>query len=271
MVKPFFYLILVFVCCLAACSHDDTPYGDNPATGRFYRIRGMEMYCEVYGQGKPLLLIHGNGGSISTFSRNIGYFAKKYQVIVADSRSQGHSADLRDSISFEQMADDYADLLDSLHAAPAHVLGWSDGGIIALLMAMRHPQKVDKLVASGANLWPDSTAIKPSEWLDEQKEYLRMREIQHLTIGQKNRWKLLLLDIEQPHISLNQLHGIKCPALIVCGEHDLIRREHTQLIYNNLLHANLWVIPHDDHYTISEHVRDFNSRIDGFFTKPFHE
>jgi len=269
--KCLFYLVLIFVGFLAACNHDDTPYGDNQATGRFYRIRGMEMYCEVYGQGKPLLMIHGNGGSISAFSRNIGYFAQKYQVIVADSRAQGHSADLRDSISFEQMADDYADLLDSLHAAPANVLGWSDGGIIALLMTIRHPQKVSKLVASGANLWPDSTAIKPSEWLEEQKEYLKMKDAQHMTIGQKNRWKMLMLDMEQPHISLNQLHTIKCPAFVVCGEFDLIRREHTQLIYNNLLHANLWVIPHEDHYTISEHVREFNYRVDEFFAKPFHE
>ena len=229
------------------------------------------MYCEVYGQGKPLLMIHGNGGSISTFSRNIGYFAKNYRVIVADSRSQGHSTDGRDSLTFEQMADDYAALLDSLHAAPAYVLGWSDGGIVALLMAIRHPGKVAKMAISGANLWADSTVFSPAEWQSITREYNAFKAKSPQTALQQNRYKLVRLDARQPHITTGQLHTIKCPTLVICGEYDIIRRQHTQLIYNNLLYADLWVIPHDDHYTISEHVSSFNARVDGFFKNTFHE
>ena len=67
------------------------PYGNNPAAGKYYDIRGFKMYCEVYGTGKPLLMIHGNGGDISAFAKNIPYFSKKYMVIVPDSRAQGRS------------------------------------------------------------------------------------------------------------------------------------------------------------------------------------
>jgi len=269
MQKWFGFVLTIIV--LAACNRDRTPYGDNKTAGRYYHIRGMQMYCEVYGQGLPLLMIHGNGGSISTFSRNIGYFARRYRVIVADSRSQGHSADQRDSLTFEQMADDYADLLDSLHAAKVNVLGWSDGGITALLMAIRHPEKISKMAVSGANLWPDSTALTSAEWRDLQKNYITLKSRRPKNAAEKNHDKLVRLDAEQPHIGLEQLHKIQCPVLVICGEYDIIRREHTQLIYNNLLHANLWVIPHDDHYTISEHVRTFNPRVDEFFSKPFLE
>lgn len=120
------------------------PYGNNPAAGRYYDVRGIKMYCEVYGKGKPLLLIHGNGGDISAFYKNIPYFSKKYMVIAVDSRAHGKSTDPRDSLTFEMMADDFAGLLDAMHIDSSYVIGWSDGGINALLLAMRHPDKSDQ-------------------------------------------------------------------------------------------------------------------------------
>src|SRR5665213_2718877 len=147
------------------------PFGNNQSAGKYYNIRGIKIYCEIYGTGKLLLMIHGNNGSIANFEGNIPYFSKKYKVIVADSRSQGKSKDEGDSLSFEMMADDEAALLDKLHIDSAYVLGWSDGGIVALLLAMRHPQKVIKLASTGANIWPDSTAIIPVEWKNGQIYY----------------------------------------------------------------------------------------------------
>src|ERR1700750_637801 len=120
-------LILLFSMVQVACSQQ-VRYGDNPAAGKYYDVRGIKMYCEVYGTGKPLLLIHGNGGSIAAFTRNIPYFSKKYMVIVPDSRAQGKSTDGRDSLSFEMMADDFAELLNVMHIDSSYVLGWSDGG-----------------------------------------------------------------------------------------------------------------------------------------------
>ena len=84
------------------------PYGHNKAAGKYYAIRGFKMYAEIYGKGQPVLIIHGNGGSINNFIYQIPYFSKKYKVIIADSRAQGKSTDNGDSLTYEMMADDYA-------------------------------------------------------------------------------------------------------------------------------------------------------------------
>jgi len=172
MQRSFIACLILQLLMLTACAQEKTiDYGNNPAAGRYYNIRGIKMYCEVYGKGKPLLLIHGNGGDISAFGKNIPYFSKKYMVIAVDSRAHGKSTDPRDSLSFEMMADDFAALLDAMHIDSSYVIGWSDGGINALLLAMRHPDKVIRLASTGANLWPDSTAFAPGVWQDELKDY----------------------------------------------------------------------------------------------------
>ena len=252
------------------CQANKLPYGHNAEKGKFYNIRGIKIYCEIYGSGKPLLMIHGNGGSIESFENNIPYFAKRYKVIVADSRSQGKSKDLNDSLSFEMMADDEAALLDVLHIDSAYVLGWSDGGINALLLAIRHPGKVIKLASTGANLWPDSTAIIPSLWKEEKVFYDSSKNKSFANDREKNDWKLFLLDWFQPHISLNDLGSIKCPSLIIGGDYDLIKVEHTVLIYQNIPHAYLWIVPNSGHGTLIEHKDDFNKIVDDFFSTPFH-
>src|SRR5436190_11228796 len=100
-------------------------YGHNKSIGQFYNIRGFKMYAEIYGQGAPLLIIHGNGGSINNFIYQIPYFSKKYKTIIADSRAQGNSVEKGDSLTYEMMADDYAALLDVLKIDSADVIGWS--------------------------------------------------------------------------------------------------------------------------------------------------
>lgn len=262
----FFQLFYIFV----FSQGKKISYGDNPAAGKYYNIRGIKIYCEIYGSGKPLLMIHGNGGSIKSFENNIPYFSKKYKVIVADSRSQGKSKDANDSLSFEMMADDEAALLDALHIDSAYVLGWSDGGINALLLAMRHPEKVIKLASTGANLWPDSSAIISSLWKDEKNTYDSSKDKIFKTDADKNDWKLFLLDWFQPNISLTELHAIKCPSLIIGGDHDLIKIEHATVIYQNIPRAYLWIVPNSGHGTLVEHKDEFNKIVDDFFTKPFH-
>jgi pimeloyl-ACP methyl ester carboxylesterase len=247
------------------------PYGNNAAAGKYYNIRGFKMYCEVYGTGKPLLMIHGNGGSIGAFANNIPYFSKKYKVIVADSRAHGKSADGLDSLSFEMMADDFKALLDTMHIDSAYVIGWSDGGINALVLAMRHPEKVIKLAATGANLWPDSTGLIPSYWKGEQKQYNETKNKVRTTAAQKNSYKIFLLDWLQPNISLTALHAIKCPALIISGDRDLIPLEHTVSIYKHIPNAWLWIVPNSGHATLIEHRDEFDTKVDEFFQMPFHQ
>lgn len=250
-------------------SPNGIPYGNNKAVGKYYNIRGFKMYCEVYGKGQPLLIIHGNGGSISNFVNQIPYFSKKYKVIVADSRAQGKSADKGDSLTYEMMADDYAALLDAMKIDSAYVIGWSDGGIDGLLLAIRHPEKVKKLAITGANLVPDTTAVPKEVWDMVTPDYNVLKEKTDKTEIEKSGYKLLRLLIEQPHISLTELHTIKCPTLVIGGDHDVIKPAHTLLIANNISKSYLWILPGSGHSTPVVFKDDFNKNVDRFFSKPY--
>jgi len=264
-----FLLLFLFHFTKQATCQAKIDYGNNQDAGKYFEVRGIKMYEETYGEGKPLLLIHGNGGSISSMGSIIPYFSQYYKVIVTDSRAHGKSTDPGDSLSFEMMADDEAALLDEMHIESAYVIGWSDGGIVALLLAMRHPRKVGKLASTGANLWPDSTALIPSLWKQEKEYYDSMKTKTFTTAKEKNDWKIFLLDWFQPNIPLSALHEIRCPSLIISGDHDLIRLEHTIQIYQNIPDAYLWVLPDSGHGTLKEHTDEFDKTVNEFFEKPF--
>jgi pimeloyl-ACP methyl ester carboxylesterase len=264
--------------CLACCllsqlafaqTTQPVPYGDNPAAGRYYDLNGFRMYTEVYGSGQPLLMIHGNGGSMKAFSQNVPQLSRHFRVILADSRAQGKSVDPDHPLTFEMMADDFSDLLDAMHVPSAYVVGWSDGGINALLLAMRHPEKVKKLVSTGANLWPTADAFRDGLWDGWNADYQKEKDKKRTSGKEKNDWKIFMLDWEQPHISLGDLKKIQCPCLIVCGDHDLISISHTVLIFQNIRHANLWVVPNSGHGTLIEHAGEFDGKCVEFFDTAF--
>ena len=137
------------------------PYGDNQEAGKYLNINGINLYYETYGKGEPLLLIHGNGGSIINMGYQIEYFSNKYKVIIPDCRGRGKSELNTDSLTYEQITSDLIMLLDTLGIDSCDVIGWSDGGIIGLLMGINHPNKTKKIIAMGANVWHDSTALYP--------------------------------------------------------------------------------------------------------------
>ncbi len=284
--KPALLMLLLSFCIATAFSQADVkkvmddyekqlkdknavPYGHNKAAGKYYNIRGFKMYAEIYGEGQPLLIIHGNGGSINNFIYQIPYFEKKYKVIIADSRAQGKSKDPGDSLTYEMMADDYAALLDSVTKDSAYVIGWSDGGINALLLAIRHPEKVKKLAATGANLVPDTTAVPQVIWDMFTPMFKNLQAKTTKNVMEKNSYKLLRLLMEQPHIPLTDLQKISCPSLIIGGDHDVIKEEHTMLIYKNIPKAYLWILPASGHGTPIMYADDFNRVIDRFFSNPY--
>src|SRR6478736_5730639 len=113
------FLLLAFICITAQTNFAQqktfsTPYGNNPAVGKYATVNGIKMYYETYGTGAPIVLIHGNGGSVAAMANQIEYFKTKYQVIVADSRAQGKSQDGPGRLTYEQITDDWAALLDLL-------------------------------------------------------------------------------------------------------------------------------------------------------------
>ena len=265
--------ILIWACSVSAqspngYSYDSTLLGKNKEAGKYVKIRGFNMYYEIYGSGEPLLIIHGNGGSINDFINQVPYFSKKYKVILADSRAQGKSVDTSDSLSYEMMADDLGALLDHLHIDSCNVIGWSDGGINGLLLAMRHPEKVNKLAVTGANLWPDTTAVDPFVFHVVMKFGDSLRKMPS-TPELKYQLKLMNLLSYEPHITTDQLHEIKCPTLVIGGDHDILLPRHTLLIAESIPKSYLWILPNSGHATPIIYKDQFNAVVNDFFHRPY--
>ena len=252
---------------------DTTMYGRNKVVGKYAELRGIKMYYEVYGKGEPLLIIHGNTGSIKNFVYQIPYFAKKYQVIVADSRAQGKTVDNADSLSYEMISDDINALLDHLKLKNVNVIGWSDGGIEGLLLAMNHPDKVKKLAVTGANLWPDSTAVDPFVYKMVMAVNIKgadsLKRMKNPTPEMKNQLKLMHLLSYEPHIKLEALKKITCPTLVIGGDHDVIVTKHTLAIAEAIPKSYLWILPNSGHSTPIVYKDMFNQVVGDFFAKPY--
>jgi len=266
-------LLSIYAMLLLMSAHSQYPpvfknsiYGHNPKAGHYVTVRGFKMYYEIYGKGEPLLLIHGNAGSINNFSGQIPYFAQNYQVIVADSRSHGKSVDATDSLSYEMMAEDFNALLDLLHIKSCNVIGWSDGGNNGLLLAIHHPDKVKRLAITGANIWIDSSAIANDVVSIDQLGPLYKSE---QTPEVKNSIKLTKLLFMLPNISLEQLQAIRCPTLVIGGDHDVILPKHTVLIAEHIPQSTLWILPNSGHSTLINYKDLFNKTVADFFKKPY--
>jgi len=238
------------------------PYGNNPEAGHYIQINGFKMYYEVYGTGEPLVLLHGNGGSIKGHTRRIEYFKQKFQVIAIDSRGHGKSVDdSKQQLNYVQMADDVSVLLDSLKIKNANIWGQSDGGILGLLLAINHPDKTGKVATFGANLFPGKKAIYTE--IDKMvMDTLKATKDPRT----KNLYTLLA---KQPNITDKDLQKIKCPVLIMSGDRDVIRLEHSIEIFNNIPNSNFFVMPGATHFGAYEKPDLFNLVLMSFFTDPF--
>ncbi len=263
------FLSLLLLICLTAPLQAQAPvqYGSNPAAGSTFTHDGIKLYYEVYGSGEPILLIHGNGLSIASFKAQIAYFRNRYQVIAMDSRDQGRSGDSTDKITYEKMTDDLAALLDHLKTGPVNVLGWSDGGIEALLLGIRHPAKVKKIAAMAANLDPEG--VYPEIWDWARGVMNSMPAGAKETPQGKRQIRLLQMALEEPHISLKALESITVPTLVLAGDHDMIRDEHTLDIFHHLPNSELCIFPGASHAIPYDDPALFNATVDHFFRTPF--
>ncbi len=272
-------LLAVLPTALPKPARAQISYGSNPKAGHYVRVNGIELYYETYGTGHPLILLHGNGGSIHSMRYQIPELSKYFKVIAVDSRAQGRSTDTNTPLTFTLMASDMAGLLDSLHIDSAYVVGWSDGGIIGLRLALDYPRKVEKLVADGANFVPDSTALPESTL-----KAMATSSFSKLSRSQRERIikysffpkragiifdQLNELDLKHPHFTLAQLHSIKTPTLVMAGDHDLIKLQQTIKLFKNLPHAYLCIIPGAHHNLLQTRHKLANRIIIDFFERPF--
>ncbi len=256
-------------CALLTAAEPTTPYGNNPAAGHYSNVDGIRLYYEVYGSGAPLVVLHGNGGSIASMRYQIDFFRSHRRVIAIDSRGHGKSEMGPGRLTYTQMADDVAALLAQLHTGPADFIGWSDGGIVALLVALRHPAVVRRLAISGANLSPE--ALAPGDVPSMKADLLNAQS--KLAAGDRSQpWaricQYLQLMITQPHITAADLKKITAPTLVMAGGHDLIPAAHTRAIAAGLPHAILHVFPGAGHAALQEVPDEFNAVVDGFFQAP---
>jgi len=250
----------------------DEPYGNNKEVGKYATINGAKIYFEEYGVGEPLFLIHGNGASINSMGNQIEYFKANYRVIIADNRGHGKSELKTDSLTYVQIADDWNGLAAHLKLDSVNIIGWSDGGIIGLLMGISKQVKMKKLIAMGANLRPDSSAVY--SWAVNDVE--RQRQIVALKIKENDiseNWilqkQIIGLLGDQPSILVSDLSKIKVPVLIISGDKDIIREEHSIEMYQNIPNAQLCIMPGETHYSPASNPELFNTIANRFLSEPF--
>ncbi|HEU5293090.1 MAG TPA: alpha/beta hydrolase [Cyclobacteriaceae bacterium] len=256
---------LIVLACLSISSvhaqQTSHKYGDNPKAGSTYNHDGVKVYYEIYGQGKPLVLLHGNGGSIGSRSKLIPEFAAHYQVIALDSRCHGKTDCPKGYLTYEQMASDVNAVLNHLKVDSAYIWGHSDGGILGLLIAIHYPKKVKKLLATGANLRPDSSAIDPALFPILDKMWVTVK-------NDSVRSKQFKLLVEQPNIKLTDLSKIKADVLIMGGDRDAIRNKHLLEMHENISGSLLCILPGATHFVYEDHTKWFMEILYDFFDNP---
>ena len=245
------------------------PYGSNTTAGRTFVHEGVKLYYETYGAGEPLLVVHGNGGHIRHLAAQIDHFRKRYRVIAMDSRDHGKSADSPGPLTYEKMTGDLAALIDHLNLGPVNVLGWSDGGIEALLLGIHYPAKVKKIAAMAANLNPGPSALHPDAIKLIKEMVAAMPPPENATAAQRRERKVVSMMLVEPNIDADALKKITAPTLVLAGDHDAIADEHTLDIYHHLPNAQLCIFPNATHMIPFDDPGRFNAAVERFLREPF--
>ena len=208
------------------------------------------------GSGTPLLLLHGNGESGDYFVHQMDEFARYFTVYAVDTRGHGKSPRGTAPFTISQFADDLLGFMDGQGIEKAHILGFSDGGNIALTFALRHPERVGRLVLNGANL--DPAGVKPSV----QIPIVLGCKLASLFKAPKARAnaELLGLMVNEPHIDPKELGRLTMPVLVIVGSRDMIKASHSQLIAVSLPNGRL-VTVEGDHFIANKQPEPFNRAV----------
>ena len=216
----------------------------------------IRLHFQEQGSGEPLILLHGNGEDGTYFARQMGEFSRSFRVIALDTRGHGQSPRGTAPFTLSQFAEDLRAFLDERGWERVNLLGFSDGGNIALLFALRHPERVRRLVLNGANL--DPGGVKRRVQLPIVLGYhaaLRFRNPKA-----RANAEMLGLMVNEPHISPAELEELTMPTLVIAGTRDMIREEHTRLIARSIPGARLVLLP-GNHFIAKENPAAFNRAV----------
>ena len=200
----------------------------------------MHHYFETYGAGEPLILLHGNGEDCTYFKNQIPALARYYKVYAVDTRGHGKTPRGEGKFSIRRFAEDLYDFFEWQHIQKAHVLGFSDGANIAMYFALAHPERIGKLVLNGGNIFP--TGLKAYFNVPCQVGYRLLKYIPFKNEKINHFYELLKLMALEPHITPEQLHTIKVPALVLAGSHDIVKFSHSRLMAKSLPRCKFKII-----------------------------
>jgi pimeloyl-ACP methyl ester carboxylesterase len=225
-------------------------------------IHGHKIYYATRGTGTTLVFLHGGGESGErSFARQIDVFAEQHHIVAPDQVGQGRTPDVPGPLSYTAMMEDTAELLRMLNLRRVDVVGFSDGGILALMLAVRHPELVRRLVISGVNISPEG--LRP-----EDLEELRANQIPKPKTIDEKLAQLWLTSPTEQELNIGLLATILQPVLVISGDRDAITLEHTLKIFHALPDAELCVLPGTDHATFSRRSEWLNPIMSAFLENP---
>ena len=195
-------------------------------------VNGIRLFYEKSGEGRPLIMVHGNGEDHTIFDEAAALLEKDYCVIRPDSRCHGQSEDTPE-LHYADMAEDIYQFIKALGLKKPALYGHSDGGIIALLLEISHPGTLGIMAVSGTNLSPQG--LIPS-FIEEYSE-----------INKKEEDPLITLMLTEPHIDPESLKKIRIPVLVTAGDNDLILRSETEKIAAALPDSEMVIVEDADH------------------------
>ncbi|MCP3405285.1 alpha/beta fold hydrolase [Bradyrhizobium sp. CCGB01] len=272
MFRNLFVALLVTVAIGAAhaaprwMSLPPTPTLPKAAQSGLAPVNGVKIWYAVYGRGEPVILLHGGLANASYWGHQVRALQRQYQVIVMDSRGHGRSSRNQEPYGYDLMASDVVALLDHLKIRKAAIVGWSDGAIIGLDIAMKHPERVSRLFAFAANSDPSGVADIASN--DVFNAYIARAGEEYKRLSPTpTEYKGFVAEItkmweSQPKWTASDLAAIKVPTWIVDGDHDeAIKRDNTEFMAANIPGAGLLIQPEVSHFSFLQDPEQFNDDV----------
>jgi pimeloyl-ACP methyl ester carboxylesterase len=231
-------------------------------------IRGANIYFAQFGEGPPVLLLHGGLGNSEYWGHQVRDLARNFSVTVMDTRGHGRSPLTLQAFSYRLFADDVIGLLDFLQIPAAAIVGWSDGGVTGLELAISKPNRVTKLFAFGANSNPGGYKPSSSRVFNE---YATRCKVEYNRLSpHPERWHQLMSGLSpmwrtEPNYSRQKLATVTIPTAISTGEHDeIIRRDHTEQMAREIPGARLVIQPNVSHFAMLQNAPQFTQAVGDF-------